>query len=113
MSAYFLDRWAQKMYDQSDDEVFRQGMIKIERVMPGIGALVEGYHVQRWDYAATVSYPGYYKELAKFVEGLNLRRRVQLAGDYFSMASVNTAVTSGEIAARRLIETYSSLNAPH
>jgi protoporphyrinogen oxidase len=75
--------------------------------MPGIESLVEGWHVQRWDYAATVSHPGYYKELAAFVDGLDVERRVQLAGDYFSMASVNTAVTSGRIAAQRLIERYS------
>lgn len=104
ISAYFMHRWATRVYDLSDEDIYRQGIAKIERVMPGLGELVEGYHVQRWDYAATVSYPGYYKELARFVAGLNLERRVQLAGDYFSMASVNTAVTSGEIAARRLLD---------
>jgi oxygen-dependent protoporphyrinogen oxidase len=106
ISVYFLDSWAQKAYGWSDEEIYRQGMRKVERVIPGIGDLVEGYHVQRWDYSATVSYPGYYKELAKFVDGLDFNRRVQLAGDYFSMASVNTAVMSGQIAAQRLVSRY-------
>ena len=106
LSAYFLDSWAQQAYGWPDEEIFRQGIAKIERVMPGIGALVEGYHVQRWDFAATVSYPGYYKELAGFVAGLDFQRRVQLAGDYFSLACVNSAVTSGELAAQRLIKRY-------
>ena len=106
LSVYFLDRWAQQMYAKPDEEIFRRGMEKVERVMPGVGRLVEGYDVKRWDYAATVSYPGYYKKLATFVDGLDFKRRVQLAGDYFSMASVNTAVTSGEIAAGRLIQNY-------
>lgn len=106
LSAYFLDRWARQAYHWPDEEIFRQGLAKVEKVMPGVGALVEGYHVQRWDYAATASYPGYYKALAGFVAGLDTNRRVQLAGDYFSMASVNTAVTSGELAAQRLIHRY-------
>jgi oxygen-dependent protoporphyrinogen oxidase len=106
VTGYFMDPWAQKAYPLSDEEIFRRGIDKMERAMPGLAALVEGYHVQRWDYAATVSYPGYYKELSTFIEGLDFNRRVQLAGDYFSMASVNTAVTSGEIAARRLVERY-------
>lgn len=106
VSVYFLDRWAQSVYGLSDEEIYARGMKKLERVMPGIGERVEGYHVQRWDYAATASFPGYYKKLKTFVDGLNVDRRVQLAGDYFSMASVNTAVTSGEIAATRLLLEY-------
>ncbi|MGQ0698406.1 MAG: protoporphyrinogen/coproporphyrinogen oxidase [Panacagrimonas sp.] len=106
ISAYFMHRWARQVYALPDEEIYRRGMAKIERVLPRIGKLVEGYLVQRWDYAATVSSPGHYKKLAGFVEGLNMRRRVQLAGDYFSLACVNSAVTSGEIAATRLVESY-------
>lgn len=102
ISAYFMDGWATKMYGESDERIFEAGIAKIERAMPGVAALVEGYHVQRWDFAATASYPGYYRKLAEFERGLDLGRRVQLAGDYFAMASVNTAVTSGAIAAQRL-----------
>lgn len=106
LSAYFMHRWAQRMVALPDDVIFREGMARIEKVLPGLSTHVEGYHVQRWDYAATVSSPGHYRRLAGFVEGLQVERRVQLAGDYFSLASVNSAVTSGEIAARRIIERY-------
>lgn len=106
LSAYFMHRWAQQMYALPDEEIYARAMAKIERVLPGVGAEVEGYRVQRWDYAATVSSLGHYKKLARFVETLNTQRRVQLAGDYFSLASVNSAVTSGEIAAQRLIQAY-------
>lgn len=106
ISVYFTDRWARQAYAWPDGRIFEQGMLKLEKVMPGITRLVEGYHVQRWDHAATLSYPGYYKKLAAFTAGLDFKGRVQLAGDYFSMASVNTAVTSGEIAAARLIRHY-------
>jgi oxygen-dependent protoporphyrinogen oxidase len=106
LSVYFVDAWAQKAYGWPDEQIYEVGMRKLERVMPGITALVEGYHVQRWDHAATLSYPSYYKKLSDFRRGLDFGRRVQLAGDYFSMASVNTAVTSGEIAAQRLVQNY-------
>lgn len=106
LSVYFSDPWAQQAYHWPDEQVYTQGMAKLERVMPGIGALVEGYHVQRWDHAATLSSPGHYRKLAQFEAGLDLQRRVQLAGDYFSLASVNTAVTSGRLAAERLTQRY-------
>lgn len=106
LSAYFMDHWATTMYDQPDEKIFEAGLAKIERAMPGIAKLVEGYHVQRWDFAATASYPGYYRKLAEFERGLDFKRRVQLAGDYFAMASVNTAVTSGALVAKRLIANY-------
>lgn len=106
LSAYFMHRWALQAYALPDEEIYRRGMEKVERVLPGIGQQVEGYHVQRWDYAATVSSPGHYKKMAGFIDGLNVQRRVQLAGDYFSLACVNSAVTSGEIAATRLLQAY-------
>jgi protoporphyrinogen oxidase len=106
MSVYFLDSWSKQGMAWSDEEIYQRALVKVEQVMPGISALVEGYYVKRWDWAATLSYPGYYKELAGFVAGLDLQRRVQLAGDYFSLASVNTAVTSGKLAADRLAARY-------
>jgi protoporphyrinogen oxidase len=106
VSAYFHHRWASKVAHLPDEQVFETGMVKLERVIPGIGKLVEGYHVQRWDFTATKSYPGYYKRLAEFMRGVDFGSRVQLAGDYFAMACVNTAVTSGENAAARLIAKY-------
>ena len=106
LAIYLDDTWVMKNWALSDEEIFNIAIKKIERIMPGIGALVEDYHVQRWEFAATVSHPGCYQEMAKFVDGLDMKRRVQLAGDYFSLASVNTAVTSGELVAKRLIENY-------
>ena len=106
LSLYLDDEWVRRNWSLSDEEIFRIAMTKGERVMPGITALVEGYHVQRWEFAATVSHPGGYKKMAKFIDGLDMKRRVQLAGDYFSLASVNSAVTSGELVAKRLIENY-------
>lgn len=106
IGVYFLDGFARRTFQLSDEEVFRLAMEKAERLMPGLGALVEGYHVQRWELGGTYAAPGDYRKLARFVEGLNTKRRVQLAGDYYTLACVNGAVTSGRIAASRLINQY-------
>lgn len=106
LSIYMNDSWVRANWALPDAEIFRAAMTKVERVMPGVSDLVEGFTVQRWEYAATLSHPGCYKELATFVEGLDLKRRVQLAGDYFTLASVNGAVRSGELVAKRLIDNY-------
>jgi len=106
LSIYLDDDWVRKNWSLSDAEIFALAVKKVERVMPGVSEWIEGYHVQRWPFGATVSYPGCYQRMARFIEGLDLSRRVQLAGDYFSLASVNTAVTSGELGAQRLIERY-------
>ena len=106
MSLYMDAGWVRQNWALPDAEIFAIAMAKLERVLPGTPELVESYHVQRWNFAATISHPGCYREMAQFVAGLDLQRRVQLAGDYFSLASVNSAVTSGELVAQRLIRNY-------
>lgn len=106
ITIYLDDAWCRRNWQLSDEEIFKTAIARAERVMPGVATLVESYHVQRWEFAATLSSPGSWGNVAKFVESLDTRRRVQLAGDYFSLACVNTAVTSGAIAAQRLIDNY-------
>ena len=106
LSIYLDDEWVRKNWSMTNETIFRIAMAKVERVMPGVTALVESYHVQRWEFAATLSHPGCYKEMATFIDGLDMKRRVQLAGDYYTLACVNGAVTSGAIVAKRLIENY-------
>ena len=106
VTIYLDDAWCRKNWQLSDEQISKVAIARAERVMPGIADLVESYHVQRWEFAATVSHPGSWGDVAKFASRLDLKRRVQLAGDYFSLACVNTAVTSGELVAKRLIENY-------
>ena len=106
LSIFLDDAWVRAHWHLADEEITRLALEKAERVMPGISTQVESVHVQRWEFAATVSHPGSWRKLAHFVDGLDMKRRVQLAGDYFTLASVNGAVTSGELAAKRLIDNY-------
>ena len=103
VSVYFHERWAHEVRELSDDEVYVEGMKRLQRLMPEIEPLVEGRIVQRWDVVATKSHPGYWKNVDRLVKNLDLGSRIQLAGDYFALACVNTAVTSGEQAAARLV----------
>lgn len=103
VSVYFHERWAHEVRSLSDDELYAEGMKKLKRLLPDIEPLVEGRIVQRWDVVATKSHPGYWRNVDRLVKSLDPASRVQLAGDYFALACVNTAVTAGEQAAARLV----------
>ncbi len=100
------DRWAREVFELPDDEVYRRAIEKAARVMPEITGLVEDYYVHRWDYVAAMSHTGCYADLNRFVASLDPASRIQLAGDFYALASVNTAVTSGERCAQQLIQHY-------
>jgi oxygen-dependent protoporphyrinogen oxidase len=50
---------------------------------------------------------GGFKALAEFTAGLDPAARIQLAGDYFAITTVDNSVASGERAAARLISRFS------
>ena len=86
LSIYLNDSWVRAHQALNDLEIFTIAMAKVERVMPGVTNLVEGYWVQRWDYAATLSHPGCYQQMASFCERSQLataraaRRRLFFSG---------------------------------
>lgn len=104
VSVYFHERWAAGMRGCSDEQVYEVGMRKLKRLMPTIEPLVVGHLVKRWDIVATMSHPGYWKDVQQLHQSMDFKSRIQLAGDFFSLACVNTAVVSGERVARQLKE---------
>lgn len=104
VSVYFHERWAAGMRGCSDQQVYEAGMQKLKRLMPTLEPLVIGHLVKRWDIVATQSHPGYWKDVQRLHEAVDFGSRIQLAGDFFSLACVNTAVVSGERVARQLRE---------
>lgn len=103
LTVYFMHHWSQRAANWDDETIYRQGIAKVERVLPGITSAVDGWDVARWDYVATMSHRGHYHQLAEFSAQLDTNGPIQLAGDYFSLASMNSAVCSGEIAVQRLL----------
>lgn len=104
VSVYFHERWAHSVSSLSDEALYAAGMQKLRRLIPEIEPLVENRIIQRWDVVATKSHPGYWHHVRCLDQALDVNSRIQLAGDYFALACVNTAVTSGERAVLRLAQ---------
>jgi oxygen-dependent protoporphyrinogen oxidase len=74
----------------------------LDRVVPGIADEIEFAEITRWQPAALRSEPGMHKLIAELDRRLDNGHRIQLAGDFLSIPSINGSVVSGETAARRL-----------
>lgn len=85
------------------DEAVADGVLSVlEPLMGGVRQMVEFVRVNRWYPAAIIPRKGHYKRLAAFNARRSRLGRVHFAGDYFSASCLNTAVASGERAARDL-----------
>ena len=88
-----------------DEEALIQAARRaVARYLPGVAPAPDLAYVVHHPRAATVPVPGQYATLRR----LRLPQRLQLAGDYFSTASVEAAVRSGERAAQTLHEALAS-----
>jgi oxygen-dependent protoporphyrinogen oxidase len=103
VSAFFDDAWGQRMFHATDEEIFADALPRIEKIIPGFGALIEMKHAERWKYAATITEPGTSAALQQFEAEINPSRRVVFASDLFAPSSVNTAVVQGDRAAQTAI----------
>ena len=104
-SLYAMSRWSEKLYDEDDETVARLHLEAAERVLPHLADTVEFTNVNRWRNVIVYSAPGLYKEIGKFIAGLDPKSRIKLGGDYFSCSNMNTAFAGGERAARELAQT--------
>lgn len=108
ISAFFLTDWGARMIDRPDAEILSDATARVEKVLPGFRDLVEGAHIERWRYAATLGEVGRYKALQAFEASLDPSDCIQLASDIFAPSSVNVAVKQGERAANRLIQRFAA-----
>ena len=96
--------WAEELMDDDDELVTKQLLAGGERILPGFSNDIEFVTVSRWNHVVLRAPVGHYRQLRRFVELCRTEDRlVQLAGDYFSATSMNTATVGGERAARDLI----------
>ena len=94
--------WGTPRLDRSDDELIEEVLSDLDRMLPGTAELVEYCEVTRWTPGSVRSEPGMHKLIAEVDRKLDDDRRVQLAGDYLTVSSVNGSIVTGEVAARRL-----------
>jgi oxygen-dependent protoporphyrinogen oxidase len=105
VSAYFSHDWSAPRADIDDERLLAEGVALVERIVPGIGANVEFAQIDRWAPSTPISRRGIHRLTAELQRRCDPRDRVQLAGDYTSIATVNGCVVSGETAAARLAAT--------
>jgi oxygen-dependent protoporphyrinogen oxidase len=102
LGTIFYHEWVTPRLGLSDDELLEQMLPSIDRVVPGIAGMVEFAEITRWEPAALRSEPGMHKLIAEVDARIDPTHRVQLAGDYLTIPSINGSVVTGEVAAARL-----------
>jgi protoporphyrinogen/coproporphyrinogen III oxidase len=103
VGALFYHEWTTTRLALTDEELLDEMLPELDRVVPGIAEHVEFAEITRWAPAALRSEPGMHKLIAAIDKRLERADRVQLAGDYLSIPSINGSVVTGETAARRLV----------
>ena len=94
--------WGTARLDRSDEELIEEVLPELDRVIPGTSELVEFCEVTRWAPGSVRSEPGMHKLIAEIDRRIDTDTRVQLAGDYLTVASVEGSIFTGQQAARRL-----------
>jgi oxygen-dependent protoporphyrinogen oxidase len=102
LSSYWLHSWCDARMDRSDEQLITEMLPSIDKVVPGVAALVESTRIDRWKPAVLRSRPGTYGAMAELVARMDPVSPVQLAGDYLTASSTNGCAVSGEKAADRL-----------
>lgn len=105
IGVFLLHDWAHTRLGLSDEALIEQIVPGLNVVIPGIVDLIEFVEVSRWEPATLRSVAGLHTRIAELDRSLDDGRRVQHAGDYLSVATIEGAVAAGETAARRLTTT--------
>jgi oxygen-dependent protoporphyrinogen oxidase len=102
VSAWWDNDWCSARETVPDEDVIAEMLPIVETVVPGVGAAAEFTRLDRWSPATPLGRVGNHVLAAELDRLADTSGRVQLAGDYLSLATINGAVVSGEAAARRL-----------
>ncbi|WP_169736746.1 protoporphyrinogen/coproporphyrinogen oxidase [Pseudonocardia spinosispora] len=104
VTVYWHREWASRHWDLHDDQVLAKAIAGAAEVLPEIENQVVAGYVWRWDPCTVARPVGGYRALADFTAGLDPGSRIQLAGDYLRLTTVEDSLTSGGEAAARVIE---------
>lgn len=102
VGALLYHEWVTPRLELSDEELLEELLPDLDRLVPGITEMIEFFEITRWTPGALRCVPGSHRRVAELVERLDPSDRVQLAGDYLTIPSINGSVVSGEAAAKRL-----------
>ncbi len=110
VATYWREHWTRENWDLDDAEIVERALRGLESMFPYISAEAVTAHVKRWDICAAVHPPGSYQLLTSLRHDADPHSRIRLAGDYFAPSTTNTAVASGERAAREVLRALRSAN---
>jgi oxygen-dependent protoporphyrinogen oxidase len=96
------DQWVKAHMDDSDDQIIEAVLPALDHVVPGIADMVQFAEVTRWPIGAVHTVPGVHQRMGEIDRLCDPTHRVQLAGDFLSLPSINGSVVTGETAATRL-----------
>jgi oxygen-dependent protoporphyrinogen oxidase len=102
LGAYWDPSWVAGHWELDDETVCAQGVAGVARVLPEIAEHVEFTSVHRFPHGVLVAEPGTYGRLRRFHDLYPAGSRIQLAGDYIGGSTTNSALCSGERAARQI-----------
>lgn len=104
VSVFLRAEWCEQRYESPDAQVISEVMNKLRPWFGDLSEHTEEVVVQRWSECALLVKPGIFADMSRHFASIDPQARVQLAGDFAPFSSVNTAVVSGENAARLLTQ---------
>jgi oxygen-dependent protoporphyrinogen oxidase len=99
LSLYPDPEWCRRNADIDDEQLMKQLVPQLERIVPGVEGKIDLVNVSRWNTALLVAGVGTWSNLARFHAMTPETSRVQFAGDYVASSSTNSALISGQRAA--------------
>jgi protoporphyrinogen/coproporphyrinogen III oxidase len=102
LGALLYHEWVTPRMSLSDDELLSELLPDLDRVVPGIAEMIEFAQITRWQPGALAGDPGTHRLIAEIDRNTDPTHRVQLAGDFMSIPSIEGSIVTGEAAARRL-----------
>ena len=95
-------QWGEKLSELDDDRIIEETFKAADSVIPGIVSDVEFAQVNRWP--TRFNPIGHYRDLGHFrMLCETTDTEIQLAGDYFGYANLESAFIAGDQAANRII----------
>lgn len=94
--------WQLRMQGQSDEACIADLRVRARNILPFLGRTEVSAKLSSWSRGTAIAYPGLFRKLAGFIADIDPKSRVLYAGDYLSIPTVNTAVSTANAVAQRL-----------
>jgi len=102
LNSLWLTEWYEKLGHLDDEQVAMESIKGLNLLLPGIENHVLFHDVSRWKPGLLMGKPGTWSALARFHSLTPHGTRVRFAGDYLGGSTTNSALVSGDRAARTL-----------